>query len=69
MYDSAIFPFVLPRNDQHPEVDEGKRDIEPQDTEHVKPLLSHPACRHIDDCRLDDPTQEEESDRCQQRNG
>lgn len=55
-------PFVISfRDEEHPEVDERKDDVEPKDRAHIKRLESQTTCGSIEDDRLHDPPQEEKT--------
>ena len=56
-------PFGLFLGDEeHPEVDEGKGDVEPEDGDHRDALEPHATGREIEHDGLDDPAKEEETE-------
>ena len=55
-------PFIVSfRDDKHPEVHQRQGDIKPQDAAHSKPFLSHATRRDIENRRLRDPADKEQT--------
>ena len=61
-YGITVLPFIVSfRDEEHPEVDERKDDVEPKDRAHIKRLESQTTCGGIEDDCLHDPPQEEKT--------